>query len=261
MARAWLTIAMRVNGVAVAEPSGELYAGHVDYGAGSFGRGRTGITVSCRCRHDGHRAEISWPGREWPRWAGTPRGMGAGSGRFRCSRQREGRRSRSSRRIRIRAHLAERMLEGMRACGLNVRGKSVLLKPNLVEFDPDTCINTNVAVIAAAYEAFHTLGAAEVRIGEGPGHRRDTYALAEMARYRGGSRKFDSLFVDLNRDDVSPVQRFADRERDLSAEHGAAGGSDGFAGQDEDASLGGRDAVDEEFLRAGSGIGVRLAEE
>jgi uncharacterized protein (DUF362 family) len=109
--------------------------------------------------------------------------------------------------------LAGRMIAGIRACGLEVRGQRVLLKPNLVEFDPNTCINTNVAVIAAAYEAFSKLGAAEVLIGEGPGHRRDTYALAEMARYRGELEKFDSLFVDLNRDDVSPVMNFADRNR------------------------------------------------
>lgn len=109
--------------------------------------------------------------------------------------------------------LTQRILEGIRACGLSVRGKHVLLKPNLVEFDPSTCINTNVAVIAAAYEAFSALGAANVFIGEGPGHRRDTYALAEMAQYRGDLSNFDSLFVDLNRDDVTAVKGFADRER------------------------------------------------
>lgn len=107
--------------------------------------------------------------------------------------------------------LARRILEGVRECGLDARGKRVLLKPNLVEFDANTCINTNVAVIAAAYEVFQTLGAAEVVIGEGPGHRRDTYALAEMARYRGEIQRFDSLFVDLNRDDVSSVMGFANR--------------------------------------------------
>lgn len=107
--------------------------------------------------------------------------------------------------------LVDRMLRGMRECALDVRGQKVLLKPNLVEFDPNTCINTNVAIIAAAYEAFKTMGAAEVLIGEGPGHRRDTYALAEMARYRGEISSFDALFVDLNRDDVSPVKGFADR--------------------------------------------------
>src|SRR5271168_5361128 len=107
--------------------------------------------------------------------------------------------------------LVSRMLEGIRECGLDVRGQRVLLKPNLVEFDPATCINTDVSVVAAALEVFHTLGASEVLIGEGPGHRRDTYALAEMARYRSEIPKFDARFVDLNRDDVSPMQGFADR--------------------------------------------------
>ncbi len=32
-----------------------------------------------------------------------------------------------------------------------------------------------------------------------------------MARYRSEIPDFDSLFVDLNRDDVSPIQKFADR--------------------------------------------------
>jgi len=107
--------------------------------------------------------------------------------------------------------LVSRILEGVKQCGLNVRGQRVLLKPNLVEFDPKTCINTDVNVVAAALEAFHSLGAAEVKIGEGPGHRRDTYSIAEMTRYRNEIPKFDALFTDLNRDDVSPVQGFADR--------------------------------------------------
>ena len=62
------------------------------------------------------------------------------------------------------------------------------------------------------YETFRSLGAAEVRIGEGPGHRRDTYSLAELARYRTEITKFDSFFVDLNRDDVSAIHNFADRQ-------------------------------------------------
>jgi uncharacterized protein (DUF362 family) len=107
--------------------------------------------------------------------------------------------------------LAGRMLEGILECGLDVEGKTVLLKPNFVEFDPNTCINTDVAVVAAALEVFQTLGAADVRIGEGPGHRRDTYAIAELTRYRSEIPDFDNVFVDLNRDDVSNIGRFADR--------------------------------------------------
>jgi uncharacterized protein (DUF362 family) len=105
--------------------------------------------------------------------------------------------------------LVSRMLEGVRQCGLDVRGKRVLLKPNLVEFDPATVINTDAAVIVAVIEVFHQLGAAEVKIGEGPGHRRDTLDLADDARYRASIPKFETIFTDLNRDDVSAVKGFA----------------------------------------------------
>jgi uncharacterized protein (DUF362 family) len=105
--------------------------------------------------------------------------------------------------------LAQRMIEGVRMCGLEVRGQCVLLKPNLVEFDRSTAINTDVAVVAAALEVFRSLGAAEVRIGEGPGHRRDTWDVAGLTGYRSRIPGFDSLFTDLNRDDVSEVKGFA----------------------------------------------------
>jgi len=109
--------------------------------------------------------------------------------------------------------LVSRMLEGIRECGLDARGKRVLLKPNLVEFDSATVINTDASVIAAAVEVFQRLGAREVKIGEGPGHRRDTLDLADDARYRATVPKFESLFTDLNRDDVSPVSNFAGESR------------------------------------------------
>ncbi|HLJ13666.1 MAG TPA: DUF362 domain-containing protein [Bryobacteraceae bacterium] len=105
------------------------------------------------------------------------------------------------------ADLAGRIRQGIQECGLDVRGKNVLLKPNLVEFDRSTAINTDVAVVAAAVDVFRALGA-HVRIGEGPGHRRDTYELASEARYRSEISNFDALFTDLNCDDVSPVKHF-----------------------------------------------------
>jgi len=104
--------------------------------------------------------------------------------------------------------LVSRMYAGIRECGLDVRGKSVLLKPNLVEFDAATVINTDANVVAAAYEVFQKLGAAKVIIGEGPGHRRDTLDLADDAKYRATVSRFEDNFVDLNRDDVSLVKNF-----------------------------------------------------
>ncbi len=88
---------------------------------------------------------------------------------------------------------------------LEVRGKNVVLKPNLVEFEPDSVINTNPLVVHAAHEAFLALGAESVRIAEGPGHRRNTLDLADGAGYFATVPGFEDLFTDLNTDDVSRV--------------------------------------------------------
>src|SRR4029077_12023825 len=66
---------------------------------------------------------------------------------------------------------------------LDVRGKRVVLKPNLVEFDQNTVINTHPKMVHAALEAFRAAGAADVRVAEGPGHRRVTLDLADSAGY------------------------------------------------------------------------------
>ena len=94
----------------------------------------------------------------------------------------------------------------------NVRGRHVVLKPNLVEFEPGTCINTHPIVVHAAYEAFLALGAATVRIAEGPGHRRNTLDLAEAAGYFQTVPQFEDKFTDLNLDEVTrvhPAEQFS----------------------------------------------------
>ena len=88
---------------------------------------------------------------------------------------------------------------------VDVRGKRVVVKPNLVEFDPGTTINTHPMLVHAALEGFRALGAADVRIAEGPGHRRVTLDLADAAGYFETIPHFEDLFTDLNLDDVSQV--------------------------------------------------------
>jgi uncharacterized protein (DUF362 family) len=88
---------------------------------------------------------------------------------------------------------------------LDVRGKSVVLKPNLVEFEPGSVINTNPILVHAALEAFKAMGASTVRIAEGPGHRRGTLDLADAAGYFKVIPGFEELFTDLNLDDVSKI--------------------------------------------------------
>jgi uncharacterized protein (DUF362 family) len=87
-----------------------------------------------------------------------------------------------------------------------VRGKRVLLKPNLVEFTSGTPVNTNSVFVAAVYDAFLSLGAAQVTIAEGPGHRRITMDLADSAGFFSAIRGFEKHFVDLNLDEVSSVR-------------------------------------------------------
>jgi uncharacterized protein (DUF362 family) len=105
--------------------------------------------------------------------------------------------------------LVDCLARGAALCGLNARGKRVLLKPNLVEFDARSVIHTQAEVLAAAVVLFERLGASEILIGEGPGHRRDAWFLAEEAGYRAAVPRFDSRFVDLNRDEVTRVAPFA----------------------------------------------------
>jgi len=96
------------------------------------------------------------------------------------------------------------VLDGLRAIGADVRGANVLLKPNLVEFDPLTSINTEPRLITAAVLAFRRLGAASVLVGEGPGHRRDVQDVVTRSGLADALRGVDAPFVDLN---AAPIRR------------------------------------------------------
>jgi uncharacterized protein (DUF362 family) len=98
--------------------------------------------------------------------------------------------------------LTEVLLQGIKLFRLRVRGKTVVLKPNLVEYDPTGTINTHPAVIAAAIEAFRSLGAHEVLVAEGPGHRRDTEYLLTASGLYPMLKAHRTRFIDLNYDDV-----------------------------------------------------------
>jgi len=89
---------------------------------------------------------------------------------------------------------------------LDIKDRRVVLKPNLVEFDRHTAINTHPLVVHAVLEAVRSLGASHVLIAEGPGHRRVTWDLAEDAGYFKEIPRFEQSFVDLNIDKLREVQ-------------------------------------------------------
>ena len=102
--------------------------------------------------------------------------------------------------------LVETIRDGLQAIGLEANafvGKRVLLKPNLVE--PSRKIphmTTHPSVVVAAAEVFRNWGA-QVTVGEGPGHVRDT----EMALLESGVGEAlhdgDLNFADLNYERVA----------------------------------------------------------
>ena len=98
--------------------------------------------------------------------------------------------------------LEEVLQRGLELFDLDVRGKSVLLKPNLVDYVEGNHINTHPLLVAAAAECFRRLGADRVVVGEGPGHQRDTDLVLFESGFEEQLRELKLPFVDLNRDQL-----------------------------------------------------------
>jgi uncharacterized protein (DUF362 family) len=102
--------------------------------------------------------------------------------------------------------LAAIIRRGLAELGLGrkwARGKSVLLKPNLVE--PARAapqVNTNPAMVRAVAETFRGWGARDVFVAEGQGHCRDSDLVLEQSGLRPVLDEERLAFVDLNCDDV-----------------------------------------------------------
>ena len=94
---------------------------------------------------------------------------------------------------------------GLATLGVSVKGLRVLIKPNMVEYEAGTIINTHANVVGAAAEAMLAAGARDVVIAEGPGHRRDIEYLLVSTGLHDHVKDLNARFVDLNHDDVRPV--------------------------------------------------------
>jgi uncharacterized protein (DUF362 family) len=105
-----------------------------------------------------------------------------------------------------RGDLVRTIRDGLVACGFlpdSIRGKRVLLKPNMVEpVRESPHMTTHPAVVLAAAEVFRAWGGS-VSVGEGPGHLRDT-DLALLESGIGEALDSEKLaFADLNYQDVA----------------------------------------------------------
>lgn len=105
--------------------------------------------------------------------------------------------------------LADVIRSGFTSLGLEpqeIRGKRILLKPNLVETaEGASHINTNPRMVLAAAEAFGSWGAQEVFVAEGQGHRRDSRLVLDESGMGPALHGANLRFVDLNHDDIVSV--------------------------------------------------------
>jgi len=101
--------------------------------------------------------------------------------------------------------IGDTLSAGLQLFPLDVRGKNIVLKPNLVDYIAGSAINTNAILVAAAAECFRRLGAKQVIVAEGPGHQRDTQLVLSESGYAPILRDNRIRFVDLNRDELVPV--------------------------------------------------------
>ena len=99
-------------------------------------------------------------------------------------------------------NLDQLLFDGIRLFNLGLRGRSVLLKPNMVEYIPGKPVNTDPRLVGAAAEAFLRLGAASVVVAEGPGHHRDTDLVVHETGLADQLSQRKIPFVDLNRDEL-----------------------------------------------------------
>jgi len=102
--------------------------------------------------------------------------------------------------------LDQLLLDGLNLFKLDVRGKTILLKPNLVEYLPGKESNTYPLLMGAAAECFLRLGAKSVVVGEGPGHQRDTELLLTESGFEDQLKQRNIGFADLNRDELIKIR-------------------------------------------------------
>jgi uncharacterized protein (DUF362 family) len=100
----------------------------------------------------------------------------------------------------------EVIASGLRLFRIEVQGKTVVLKPNLVDYTPGNAINTHPTLVLAAAESFRRMGAKCVIVAEGPGHQRDTQFVLSESGYQESLRTEAIRFVDLNRDELVRTQ-------------------------------------------------------
>jgi len=88
----------------------------------------------------------------------------------------------------------------------DVRGKRVVIKPNIADFSAERPIHTDPRLVESLILQLKKLEAREIILAEGPPHNRDTEWLFRKSGFEALAKRQSVPLVDLNYDDTSPVK-------------------------------------------------------
>ena len=88
----------------------------------------------------------------------------------------------------------------------DIRGKLVVIKPNMVDVSPDRPIHTDARLIETLILHLGDFGPREIVLAEGTSHNRDAEDLFRRSGYEAVAKRQGVRLVDLNYDDVTPVK-------------------------------------------------------
>src|SRR4030066_495139 len=88
----------------------------------------------------------------------------------------------------------------------DVSGKSILVKPNLLNEVDNNLATTPPRVVGAILEMLEKLGASKVVVADGSAFQRDTYSVVKICGLKKELDAREIPFIDLNYDELVPVR-------------------------------------------------------
>lgn len=87
-----------------------------------------------------------------------------------------------------------------------VDGKSILVKPNLLDVIDENLATTHPKMVGAVIDLLAELGASKIVVGDGSAFRRDTYSVVKSCGLAQVLEAHGVSFIDLNYDELVPVK-------------------------------------------------------
>jgi len=88
----------------------------------------------------------------------------------------------------------------------DIRGKRIVIKPNIADFSPERPIHTDARLVEALVIHLKEMGSGKITVADGPPHNRDTELLFRQTGYEALAERQGLSLVDLNYDDLRPVK-------------------------------------------------------